>query len=398
MKRRNEQRRKNSARKGQAMVEFALVAPIMVTMLLFAMYFYELNEIKLKTQEAARYVAWEFTSYPLHDYGERNQSHHFSSARSAIIAEATARYLNLDSTHPGVANSYLTLNWTPMVIRVQDQRDPRIPSGRDLFGFDLNMLFNVVGLFADIWRMISFTHGNPMLMAMIAGYYSEEHSFFGAGLNRFNPPSRWGFNTRGYPKVTVRIQFHNQFIPRVFLRKGRKGFFDKHLAMHRHTIRETSALVADSWRLHYGDDIDNQSGKSKPYWKAVDRMAFVTPSVRNFVKGYANLMRLITSFMALTVIGYAPPPTISDPVATTLVSKRYHGRNPNTGKIQLMEDTGPENYDTAPLKPESEYEKTFKDRGKNFMGCTEPERLTCGASLSTENPFGDYVVPPPEGH
>lgn len=385
------------ARNGQAMVEFALVAPVMVTILLFGMYFYELNEIKLKTQEAARYVAWEFTSYPLHDYGKSSQSTYFSRAKSAIVAEATARYLNLDSSKPGVANSYLTLNWTPMVIRVQDQRDPRIPSGRDLFGFDLNMLFNVVGLFADIWRMMSFTHANPLLVAMIAGYYTQEQSMFGAGLNRFNPPSRWGFNPRGYPKVTVRIGFHNQFIPKMFLRKGHKGFFNKHLAMHRHRIREVSALVADSWRLHYGDSIDNDSGKSKPYWKVVDRMAFVTPTVRNFVRGYANLMRLLTSLMALTVMGYAPAPTLSDPVATTLVSKAYHGRNPHTGKIQLVEDTGPENYDTSPLKPDSEYDKTFKDRGKNFMGCTEPERLTCGASLSTENPFGDYVVPPPEG-
>ncbi len=398
MKRLLRKTRRVKARKAQAMVEFALVAPIMITLLLFSMYFYELNEIKLKTQEAAHYVTWEFTSYPLHDYGKTSQGTYFGRARSAIVAEATARYLNLDSSKPGVANSYLALNWTPMVITVTDQLDPKIPSGRDMLGFDLNMVFNVVGLFVDIWHMLSFSHANPLLMAMVGGYYSQEQSFFGAGLNRFNPPSRWGFNKRGYPKVTVRIQFHNQFIPRMFLRKGHKGFFDKHLSMHRHTIREQAALVADSWRLHYGDDIDNSSGKNKPYWKVVDRMAYVTPAVRNFVKGYVQIMRLLTSLMALTVMGYAPPPTISDPMATTLVSKAYRGRNPSSGKIQLVEDVGPKNYDTSPLKPDSEYDKTFKDRGKNFMGCTEPERLTCGASLSTENPFGDFVVPPPEGH
>jgi Flp pilus assembly protein TadG len=55
---------------GQALVEFAIVAPLIVMILLFAIWFYELIHIKLKVQEATRYAAWEATAFPLHDYAE----------------------------------------------------------------------------------------------------------------------------------------------------------------------------------------------------------------------------------------------------------------------------------------------------------------------------------------
>jgi hypothetical protein len=163
-------------------------------------------------------------------------------------------------------------------------------------------------------------------------------------------------------------------------------------------IEETSALVADSWRLHYGDDID-ENGTSKAYYKAVDRMAFVSNTVKNVVKpfviAFTTLAKIIQGVTA--IIAPATWPLTVDPMKTTLFSKAYKGRQADSGKRQIYEDEGQaRKYDTAPNKDGSEYRKAFENRGEWFMGCHEPERLTCGASLSSDNPFGDYVVPPPQ--
>ncbi|MCD6498089.1 MAG: pilus assembly protein [Deltaproteobacteria bacterium] len=382
-------------RKGQAIVEFALVVPIMVTILLFAMYFYELNQVKLKVQEAARYAAWEMTAYPLHDYSKTSQGQYYTKARNSVLLDAMPRYLNLRSTDKLPGNSYVTIGWTPPIITMHDQMEPKIPSGRDLVGFDLNMVFNFVGFLADVWSAMSFKHKNPVLVAMMAGYWSEQVKFFGGRFNRFNPPSRWGFNTKGYPAVTVRLRFRNKFIPNKFMDGAGQLFSKRHVMAKRFTLRERTALVADSWRLHYGDNVDNNAGKDTAYWKAVDRMAFVSPAIRNGVRTLLVIpIQTLTWLTAIATFGYAPPPT-ADPMATTVVSHAYKNGNPASGQITLNEDKGSHAYDTAPDKEGSEYRKTFKDRGNNFMGCSEPERLTCGSTLSSDNPFGDYVVPPP---
>ena len=57
-----------------------------MTLLLFSIYFYEVIQIKLKTQEVARFAAWEFTGYPLHDY-DRGRADGFSDAKSAILGD-----------------------------------------------------------------------------------------------------------------------------------------------------------------------------------------------------------------------------------------------------------------------------------------------------------------------
>ncbi len=398
-------------RRGQAVTEFALVAPIVATLVLFASYFYELFQLRLKAQEAARYVAWEFTGHPLHDYGEVRQGSYFNRARAEILADATARYANLRSTDMLPGSSYLTVEWSPPVILVRDLHEPRIPSGRDLIGFDLNYAFDILGWLLGIYRVLSFRHRNWILTAMIAGYWSEEVKFFGAGLNQFNPPGRWGFNTRGYPRATVRFRFKPLIIPRRFL-EGVKGFFSKrHYGGRVRTIRETTAVVADSWRLHYGEAVDNtkshDADDAPPYWKAVDRMAFVSPMIRNGLKTLVGAPMMILFDIVLMGVPSSFTNLSADPAVffkTTLVSKPYTEARPTSGRISLVEDDmRTRSYDTSPmLEGEegegSEYKQAFSKRGSYFMGCAEPERLTCGASLSSDNPFGDYIIPPPQAH
>lgn len=108
--------------RGQALVELALVLPLFVTLLLFAQWLWEIGQIRLKAQEAARYAAWEATAYPLHDYrtsplvgslagplfeaipagtipGMPRTAPflRYAAMAMAVSLEATARYSDLDS-------------------------------------------------------------------------------------------------------------------------------------------------------------------------------------------------------------------------------------------------------------------------------------------------------------
>lgn len=108
--------------RGQALVEVALVLPLFVMLLLFAQWIWEIGQIRLKAQEAARYAAWEATAYPLHDYRtsplvsglagglwgaipagtipgmpQTAPFLRYAAMAMAVSLEATARYSDLDS-------------------------------------------------------------------------------------------------------------------------------------------------------------------------------------------------------------------------------------------------------------------------------------------------------------
>ncbi|NTX06393.1 MULTISPECIES: TadE/TadG family type IV pilus assembly protein [unclassified Myxococcus] len=71
------------ARRGAATTEFALLAPVMVVLILGTSYFWEVQHVRLKAAELARYVAFERTVRP--DLGR-------------ITAEAQERYQDLDGS------------------------------------------------------------------------------------------------------------------------------------------------------------------------------------------------------------------------------------------------------------------------------------------------------------
>jgi Flp pilus assembly protein TadG len=76
------------AQRGGAMVEFAILAPILVVLILWSNYFWEVQYARIKAAEAARFVAFERT---------------VRSDLNAIANEAKDRYQDLDGTTKGVA-------------------------------------------------------------------------------------------------------------------------------------------------------------------------------------------------------------------------------------------------------------------------------------------------------
>lgn len=67
--------------RGSATVEFAIVAPLLIVMVLWAQYFWEVQHVRLKAAELARFVAFERTVRP---------------NLQGIVSEARERYKDLD--------------------------------------------------------------------------------------------------------------------------------------------------------------------------------------------------------------------------------------------------------------------------------------------------------------
>jgi len=86
--------------RGSAILEFALVAPILIALILYSLFFSELVRAKLKLQEVARYAAWEMGSHPLSDYGTARPGAAFERAKTATVRDSEMRYGSLDSLEP----------------------------------------------------------------------------------------------------------------------------------------------------------------------------------------------------------------------------------------------------------------------------------------------------------
>jgi hypothetical protein len=384
------------SRRAQALVEFAIVVPVMVTCLLFSMYFYEVIQVKLKVQEVARYAAWEFTAYPLHNY--KDGKFGYSDAKSAIQTDIGSRYKDLKSATEGNGNAWMMIEWQAPRVRFRDADEPKLPGGAGV-----NMAFTALGYIIDFARMASFSTGNPVYMLLQAGYMGEQANFFGGALNRFNPPSRWKFNKKGYVGAMVTLKWRNLLVPKYFM-EGSSGWYKdaggaavKHFSGTKTTFTggndfdkpdggaEVVNLLADSWRLDQGDDIEGTQHKDRAFFKQVDRMAFVSPAIKNGIKTLVvTPLQIAAGVLALVA---TQPPLTMDPMETALVSKNYKDQNPASGTVTLQEDKDRVSYDTAPLAPNSQYLETLKKRGASFMGCREPEKLGCFDSLSSENPF-----------
>ncbi|QSQ11193.1 TadE/TadG family type IV pilus assembly protein [Myxococcus landrumensis] len=103
--------RTHRLQRGAATTEFAILAPIMILLILGAQYFWEVQHVRLKAAEVARYVAFERTVRP---------------DASRIASEAQERYQDLDgSTKTGRLPSGLGYqNRLTLTVTAQDTEAP----------------------------------------------------------------------------------------------------------------------------------------------------------------------------------------------------------------------------------------------------------------------------------
>jgi len=381
---------------GQALVEFAIVVPLVVMVLLFAIWFTELVVVKLKVQEAARYAAWEATAYPLHDYGKGRQAlgKLASAMTTAVTRDTITRYADMDSArNDPTVNRFFAARWTAPVVVIRNQKEEPVPGGSIV-----NYVFTAVATLFDFFSALSYKSGNVVALSLVAA----GKDYGGARTVRMFGSSEWGFNRSGYIKATVSTRVANQF----FLLGVRRMRVIHQIAP---LVTESHAVLADSWRLNYGGDVYGDKfrpgfgpkARSTAYWKQVDRMFFLKKRARSVAKGWIDVFKTGMNLARAFSFTLNTPPNLgeSDWDRPAVVSKNY--KSLSGGKVTIVQDRGASNqFDTAPvcascpggdaLKP---YGQALKDRGKNFMGCPREMSLGCPSStLQQDNPFGDYVV------
>ncbi|MBU1070105.1 pilus assembly protein [Myxococcota bacterium] len=398
--------------RGQALVEFVVAVPTMVLIFLFSQFFYEAIQVKLKTQEMARYMAWEFTGRALHDYDDG--SFKYSDVSTEIKTDAANRFSNLRSTDlRNDADMALAGKWTVNTPTTQNGAEPLLPGGTlfSIGGFpiDINMVFRFAGYVLDGLRLLSIAkHPNVYWAAMAAYYTIQENTMFGGGaLSRFNPPSGWKLNTRGYIRTQVRVTFENMWLNNImaisgdkFWSKDNQGKSEMRSSIRRLRFTETYYLLADQWELHQPDDVVGPSSSGTAYYKQINRMAFMDNSMRRVLKGFTDAVKYGTDIVAY--MAFQPTLGMSDLTQVGLVSKNYEGGSGGreSGQIEIDEDSGKKTYDTSPMMDKSTsnvgvkmYEESRSTRGNNYMACPQVESLGCTSSLSQDNPFGDYIIP-----
>jgi Flp pilus assembly protein TadG len=393
---------------GQALVEFAIVAPLIVMVLLFALWFYELVHVKLKVQEAARYAAWEATAYPLHDYdkGPSELSNLASSMRTSVIADTMQRYMDLDSRSDGLSasNQIFASSWTPPIVVMTNQQEEVIYGGPIV-----NLVFGLAGTLFDFLSALTYKNQNYVALSMIGLSKVGEVSGGGAMRYRMFGSSAWGFNRSGYVEARVALMLKNEFANRGvgrFILPNKSVF-----------ISERHGVLADSWRLDtgesaYGDAIRPGYASSSPYWKQIDRMYLVNSGARGAARTWIGIFRAMMLVSLAFTGSMSMPPNLSneDFTRAAVVSRGY--TDADAGKVDIVQDRGStRRYDTAPLGQGGggagggaggggeqatdflgEHRKTLDDRGPHFMGCPREMSLGCPSStLQQDNPLGPYL-------
>lgn len=101
--------RRRRAPRGAATVELAIMAPILVVLVLWANYFWEVQRVRIKGAEMARYVAFERT---------------VKANAATIAAEAQERYKDLDGATPTGNLGTAFRNRLTLTVQAQDADAP----------------------------------------------------------------------------------------------------------------------------------------------------------------------------------------------------------------------------------------------------------------------------------
>jgi hypothetical protein len=386
---------RHSARRGAATVEFALIVPVLIMILMFSMYLTELVRAKIKMQEFSRYVVWELTSYTLSDFAKAKHDEAFTDANQEMMAEAVERYKDLDSVEPDGPGGNLIARYETVAGTVVNKEVPFIEGG-------LVMGNSGEGFAGDV------------LGAVNGG---------ANGLLDF-----WSFNKKGWVQSEVSMKFNNVLIPKNYLDQGKGGFFQVDTFGGRNiaslNLKQRYSMYADPWNLEDGSDATIRgrragshregSGEEAQHglYKQVDRMVFlgVKAKLGEKIGIIASLQSVLANiapaFLGTFVVShnYTANPSgseskwardcIGDNTGIKSYPEEAHGGLNNLDKFSQLDWPRPKCFDTAPFRDvpynsPPQYMQIFQARGDFFMGCKNAQAEDPSAPNSTESTKGD---------
>ena len=353
--------------RGNAILEFALVLPILIALIFYSLFFSELVRVKLKLQEVVRYAAWEMASHPLSDYGTGNPERAFERAQAQTIRETQVRYSGPDSVE--LTGSKLLGQIEKLELRITQADAPWVDA---------------------IAPSPPGTEGNEWSEAILGAIASG--------------PARWlrgwGFNTAGRLRIESDAVLGNRLLPDHFLDQSGGGLFRADFFggrnLTRLSLRAGLTLIADGWSLPDGADSvmkNSRAGQhrdgnqSSGLYRQVQRMSFLG------IRGRLERVPAVSSVLGL-LRSVAP-----DPTGTYVVSHNYAPDPPgaysrgcnaptypasargglnNLQKFSVLDSDRPRCFDTAPFRDQASYEDSlyiqmFLARGSWFMGCKDAQ-------------------------
>lgn len=366
-------RLRQARRRGAALVEFVLVAPILVVLLLISMFLTDLLTARMKLQEAARFAVWEMTSRTLSDYGGGDHSGAFDLARTQTLEDALDRYDDLDGLTDGA----------------------RLGMATEIDGVN----FEMTQLEVDLGNAGYAPNTDD------SGWSNRVNDRAGGGLS--NAFDRFGFNRNGKVQVQVRGTVRSTLLPERYLQRSDGGWFETDFsAMSEVDLVNRYTMVVDGWDLGDGGDAlmrnnragmhaqdDSTANGQHGLHRQVEKMTYLGDC-----EGIMQLGLAITIMSAVPGLGGLIP----NKCVTAVVSHNYMRPASHMGwrgSSDCGYDTYPSDaiaglnnlrntsvldaekvrcYDTAPFRDtwtygDSAYLKMFRARGDNFMGCENPQ-------------------------
>jgi hypothetical protein len=334
-------RRRNQ--RGAAIVEMALLAPILVALLVFSELLTELVIVRVRLRGAARFAAWEIPSHPLFDFRAGGST--LAPALAAAERDALERYGGLDPVDMRGSFRGLAAGVGAVEIQVREEgrlRRPHFDGALDPDGG------------GEAARIAARVERAP------AAYLE-----------------RWGFGQGGW--MVARASAPIQWLRRPAA-----------LAEGLAPVAEV-ALVAGDWSLRDGADVVAARGRSGVHrdgtrsalWRQVKRMRLLGEP-----GGLAAALAVAREIGGLLPV---PPPDFD---GAFVVDQNVgpargrgcdeapgypsHGRGSLANLADILDSEAPACFGTVPFRDTQEYRdslyaRAHAPRGGYFLGCRNPE-------------------------
>lgn len=380
--------------RGSALVEFAIVVPLFVTLVYGALYLTDLGVFKLRAQEIAHYGAWAMATQPLSNYDDSNFRHarSFDDARDRIAEELASTYSDLNGARdvflPGDGKNARTMSAVyepPQASDIRNQAADIIPTWGELpfvSGTDVaaSLALNFLGVGTSLESMVS---------GMAAGL----------GMN-----DKGQITARADVKVLPPWRADRAAEARQMAELGKTRGADLSAFNPRGEVlkdgdeRISTTLIADNWRLAQGHS-------ATPHTEQAAYNRVVAHVGANALRGLpgGTLVDAIVRLLNITnelpdgvqqFIPGSPQRLRGQVFSRPYVANRQGTANytgtPKTGQVNIFaftrgsaENGAVTNFETGALFDDpnnlggSEYLKALNNRGPNFMGCQDVETRGC---------------------
>ncbi|MBR2979769.1 MAG: hypothetical protein IKC51_07555 [Myxococcaceae bacterium] len=265
---------------GAAAVEVAILSLVMVPMVMYAIFFFDLSLMHIKILEASRYSVWELIATENTNWKAGTHSIQSQQVQNELDAlwgddmnSATSNNSDYNK-HAGIFNEKVSgLSVTTLENEGENSSSDSIITAT--WTDDLLFGDNIKGeKDVDETELNSENDSEGIIKSIM----DKVLEFSGQGANFFY--NRFGLNSKGFVKTTVSSK--------LYFKRTAPIFGDTLLPDDVFDFSANQKLLVDDWRLYDGDDVDygENSTKNEAYYAQVKRMFFlgVFKDIGDFLK------------------------------------------------------------------------------------------------------------------